>query len=121
MVGFRDEVRGRVGTGITLDGSEYNDWDVVEGRLAGQFSRRRAGGTAIAVGITDNQVGPLLSGDGSGGLNLGGLEDLRSLAIEQGSQYVARFRRSIDDEHTSFGRQRLGLQEVVVTVGRGEY
>ena len=104
MVGLGDELLGGQRTCALSKRAEYNDWTSVAGSRRGQAGGRRvAAVVAGRLGVDHDEVGPLAVGDLGAAVGSAGLNHLGAATGEQRAEQIARFARTIDDEHSRSG------------------
>ena len=116
MVGLRNELFGGQRTCAPPERSEYNDWDVVAGSRGRESSGRRFAAVRLGgFGVDHNQIGPLFRGHLRAAVGPAGLNNLGAASCKERAEQIARFTRSIDNEHA---RSR-GQRRVSKRVGQG--
>src|SRR5215213_7770836 len=107
MVGLGDELFGGQRTCAPSERAEYNDWDIVAGGCSGEQGGRFAADLAASrFNIHDDKIGPLGGGDLSAAGSSASFKHFGAAPREQRSEQIARFARTIDDEHARSGGQR---------------
>ena len=99
MVGLGENLVRRWRFSRVLDSAENDNWRVVA--AGGVFEGLGRGGriTMIAIGVEQNQIGPMLFGELERLRRAGGFDRGGAVACEKRAQNFARFGGFVDNQH----------------------